>query len=139
MKTFLFISIVLAGFNNLNPQIGQFQNKKWRVIKEVVTTEDKKGAITQKKDKDFTLFDYLDFDSSSKMTMTSYGTSMAYAYTLKDNVLTFWPEKNKEKRTEFRVMNSTKDSLVWKRTEIWGGDAALKITLALHMVPYSSK
>lgn len=106
------------------------------MMKQVITTEDKKGTAKQERNKDFTLFDDLNFDSGTKMTISSYGESTVCTYTLKDGILTFRSEKEPNRQMELKVQKSTKDSLILKRTEIWGNDNALKITLVMHMVPY---
>ncbi len=135
-KVFKIISILLIAFLQLgliNPQSVLIQSGKWRVIKQVITTEDKKGKSSQEKTKEFALFDYVTFESDSRLTLTSYGTSIPYLFSLKDSILTYWPEKNQAKSTEFRIVKSSKDDLTLKRTEVWGNADDLRITMILHL------
>ena len=106
---------------------------RWRMVKEVSATEDDKGTDTREKLKDFSLMDRLYFNNAHQLTTVSYGDSSRYSYALKDSILTFWPADQKNKTTEYRVLVSTKDSLVLRRTEIWGTESTLKITATLHL------
>ncbi|TDO20920.1 hypothetical protein [Pedobacter duraquae] len=109
------------------------QNKKWRMVKESVTTADKARTSTSTKVKDFSIIDYLYFDSADQLSIISYGATTKYNYKIKDSVLTFENPKAFHKTGEYGIKVSNKDSLVLIRTETFGNDAFMKITAVLHM------
>jgi len=135
MKIFSILSIAFLSFGFTSFQTDLLKNKKWRVTKQVTMTEDKTGKSTQERKKEFTLFDDLAFESDSRLILTSYGTSTSYSFSLKDSILSYWPAKDQGKAMQFRIVTSTKDSLILKRTEVWGNANDLTITMILHMVP----
>lgn len=137
--TFISIPLMIA-IDCANAQTNMIQHKKWRMAKQVISTTEKKHNPTQQERlKDFTLMDYLSFDNDKKLSITYYGETAAYEYKLEDSILTFWPEKEPQKINEYRLMTSTKDSLVLKRTEIWGADSALKITAIFYLTAIKNK
>lgn len=109
------------------------QNKKWRMVKESVTTADKTGISTSNKIMDFSIMDYLYFDSPDQLSIISYGATTKYRYNIKDSVLTFDNPKAFHKTGEYGIKVSNKDSLVLTRTETFGNDASMKIIAVLHM------
>lgn len=133
MHTFFFLLSVTFFASCADAQPPLIHGNRWRMVKEATSTEDAKGTDTREKLKDFSLMDRLHFNSAHQLTTVSYGDSSTYNYVLKDSILTFWPADQKNKTTEYRVLVSTKDSLVLRRTEIWGTESTLKITATLHL------
>lgn len=133
IHAFIFLLPVTFFASCADAQSPLFCNSSWRVVKEVTATEDVKGMDSQEKLKDFSQMDRLYFNNTHQLTMVSYGDSTRHIFTIKDSILTFWPADQKNKTTEYRVLVSTKDSLVLRRTEIWGTESTLKITATLHL------
>lgn len=131
LSTLLFMSCI-------NLPDGIIQNKKWRMVKQVVVTEDKTGIRTEERTKDF-IMDKMNFETENKLIIESYGSSDSYLYSTADSILTFSPESDKKITWEYRIITSTKDSLVLKRREIYGSDSALKITATLHLASIPAK
>lgn len=139
MRIFFLIPFMIVLLSCIGKQTGLIKNKKWRMVKQLVSTQDKKGTTNNEKLKDFVQFDSLDFNSGNKMTGTSYGDQTIYGYSIKDSILTLWPEKDVQKINEYRILRSTKDSLILKCSEIWGAGADLKITVTFHLAAVLDK
>jgi hypothetical protein len=133
MSRLLSILSMVFFISCINPQDGLIQNKKWRMVKQVVTTVDKTGTSTSERVKDFTSIDSLYFSEADKLTIVSYGSTVPYSYTIKDSILTFWPETAKQKSSQYLIKVSNRDSLVLTRTETWGADRSFKITANFHL------
>ncbi len=129
------LSIVSMAFlmSCIAPHEGIIKSKGWRMAKQVTVTRDKAGTSTSEKVKDFNFMDSLYFDTDDKLSIVSYGATIQYQYKIKDSLLTYWPQKEAKKINEYHIAVSTKDSLVLRRTEVWGSEGPLKITTSLHL------
>lgn len=133
-KLFILTSLVLLT-SCINPLPDLIKGKKWHMVKQVTNTQDGKNNTTSQKLKDFSIIDKLTFEDDNKLTIKNYGKPVSYSYSIKDSILTFLPkDKNTdyERANVWRVLRSTKDSLILKRSEIWGG-GVLKITATFHL------
>ncbi|HEY8958612.1 hypothetical protein [Chitinophaga sp.] len=108
------------------------QHKNWHLYKEALHVKDAKTDTTYVKFKDFSNMEFLQFNNSKTLNILNGGDSRVCNYEIEDSVLSFGPEGNSNRTDEYRVLLSTKDSLVLKRVETWGNESPVRLELTLH-------
>jgi hypothetical protein len=90
--------------------------------------------MSLRKSKILALMDNLYFDDASKLSISSHGSTVQYPYEIIDSALCYGVDEASKKLNKYRIKVSTKDSLVLKRTETWGKESPVKITVIYHLV-----